>query len=148
MDRILREIEGHQWSTSKFGDDITGYREITSSRRAVAYAANTLARDLNLQGIIVPTDSGHTAAVLSASRPASPLLGVSSRLSTCQKLSLHWGIIPFQFREEETNDWRELSQEIGRRCKLTKTGNKVLLVSGFNDDELLNEPVMKIIKIK
>ena len=148
MDRILREIEGHQWSTSKFGDDITGYRENTSSRIAVAHAANTLARDLNLQGIIVPTDSGHTAAVLSASRPDSPLLGVSSRLSTCQKLSLHWGIIPFQFREEETNDWRELSQEIGRRCKLTKTGNKVLLVSGFNDDELLNEPVMKIIKIK
>lgn len=148
MDRILREIEGHQWSTGTIGDDLGGYREAPSSRRAIAHAANNLARDLKLQGIIVPTTSGHTAAVLSASRPTSPLLGVSSFRSTCHKLSLHWGIIPFQIKQEESHNWRQLSQEIGTRCKLTKTGNRVLLVSGFNDDELLNEPVMKIIKVK
>jgi len=148
MDRILREIERHQWSTDYFGDDLGSYRKMPSSRRAIAHAANALARDLMLQGIIVPTTSGHTAAVLSASRPLSPLLGVSSSCSTCQKLSLHWGIIPFQIKEEETHNWRQLSQEIGKRCKLTKTGNRVLLVSGFNDDESLNEPVMKIIKVK
>lgn len=148
MDRILREIEGHQWSTGNIGDNLGGYRELPSSRRAIAHAANTLARDLKLQGIIVPTHSGHTAAVLSASRPSSPLLGVSVSQSTCQKLSLHWGIIPFQIKQEDSHNWRQLSQEIGARCKLTKTGNRVLLVSGFNDDELLNEPVMKIIKVK
>ncbi len=148
MDKILREIESHQWATGNFGDDLGIYRKVPSSRRAIAHAANNLARDLKLQGIIVPTHSGHTAAVLSASRPSSPLLGVSSSHATCQKLSLHWGIIPFQIKEEETHDWQQLSQEIGRRCKLTKTGNRVLLVSGFNDDESLNEPVMKIIKIK
>lgn len=148
MDRILREIESHQWSTGIFGDDLERYREAPSSRSAIAYAANTLARDLKLQGIMVPTHSGHTAVVMSASRPSSPLLGISSSNTTCQKLSLHWGIIPFQIKEEETRDWRKLSQEIGRRCKLTKAGNRVLLVSGFNDDELLNEPVMKIIRVK
>lgn len=147
MDRILREIESHQWSTGVFGDDLGKYHKVPSSRRAIAHAANTLASELKLQGIIVPTRSGHTAAVLSASRPSSPLLGVSDKQVTCQKLSLHWGIIPFQIKKEETNDWRKLSQEIGRRCKLTKTGNRVLLVSGFNNNELLNEPVMKIIKV-
>ena len=148
MDRILREIEGHQWTTGDFGDDLLANCEQPSSRRAIAQAANALAHDLKLQGIIVPTRSGHTAAVLSASRPSSPLLGVSGSHATCQKLSLHWGIIPFQINEEDAHDWRQLSQDIGKRCKLTKTGNRVLLVSGFNDDERLNEPVMKIIKIR
>ena len=148
MDKILREIEGHQWSTGKFGDDLGSTSVKPSSRRAIAHAANTLAHELRLQGIIVPTRSGHTAAVLSASRPASPLLGVSANIETCHKLALHWGIIPFYIEEKETHDWHMLSQDIGNRCKLTRTGNRILLVSGFKDDEIKNEPVMKIINIK
>ena len=148
MDKILREIEGHQWSTGKFGEDLGSMSEKPSSRRAIAHAANTLAHELMLQGIIVPTRSGHTAAVLSASRPSSPLLGVSANKETCHKLALHWGIIPFYIEEKEAHDWHLLSQDICSRCKLTKTGNRILLVSGFKDDELKNEPVMKIINIK
>ena len=148
MDKILREIEAHQWTTGKFGDDLGSMTSKPSSRRAIAHAANTLAHELRLQGIIVPTRSGHTAAVLSASRPSSPLLGVSARKETCHRLALHWGIIPFYIEEKEAHDWHLLSQDICNRCKLTKTGNRVLLVSGFKDDELRNEPVMKIIRIK
>lgn len=148
MDRILREIENHQWHSGRFGDDSGGDAHLPSSRRAVAHAANALAHDLKLQGILVPTNSGHTAAVLSASRPSSPLLGLSTTLPTCQKLSLHWGIIPFLINKEESRDWKLLSQDICKRCRLTKTGNRVLLVSGFNDVESLNEPVLKIINVK
>jgi pyruvate kinase len=148
MDCILREIENHQWNSGSFGDDSGGDLDRPSSRRAIAHAANALAHDLKLQGVLVPTDSGHTAAVLSASRPSSPLLGLSTSIQTCQKLSLHWGIIPFLINKQESHDWKLLSQEICNRCKLTKTGNRVLLVSGFNDDEALNEPVMKIINVK
>ncbi|MBT8118696.1 MAG: pyruvate kinase [Gammaproteobacteria bacterium] len=147
MDCILREIENHQWSSGSFGDDSGGNLDRPSSRRAIAHAANSLAHDLKLQGVLVPTDSGHTAAVLSASRPSSPLLGLSTSMETCQKLSLHWGIIPFLINKEESQNWKLLSQDICNRCKLTRAGNRVLLVSGFNDDELLNEPVMKIINV-
>lgn len=148
MDCILREIENHQWSSGSFSNDSGGNFDRPSSRRAIAHAANALAHDLKLQGVLVPTDSGHTAAVLSASRPSSPLLGLSTSMQTCQKLSLHWGIIPFLINKQESRDWKLLSQEICKRCRLTKTGHRVLLVSGFNDDELLNEPVMKIINVK
>ena len=148
MDCILREIENYQWNSGSFGDDSGGNLDRPSSRRAIAHAANALAHDLKLQGVLVPTDSGHTAAVLSASRPSSPLLGLSTSMQTCQKLSLHWGIIPFLINKQESQDWKLLSQEICNRCKLTRTGNRVLLVSGFNDDEALNEPVMKIINVK
>lgn len=148
MDKILREIERYQWGKERFGDIMDRSREPTSSRRAIAHAANTLAKELKLQGILVPTRSGNTAAVLSSCRPSSPLLGISACNTTCRKLALHWGIIPFLTKKEKVRDWKILSQEISERCRLSKTGNKVLLVSGFNEDESLNEPVLKIIKVK
>lgn len=148
MDTVLREIERHQWQQGSFGDELKRDYNVSSSRRAVANAANTLTHELKLQGILVPTRSGQTAAVLSGCRPSSPLLGISANAATCRKLNLHWGIIPFLTEKEKARDWNVLSQEISKSCKLTKTGNRVLLVSGFNDDERLNEPVMKIIKVK
>ncbi len=148
MDRVLREIENAQWLKGSFGDDLTQASESISSRKAIASAASSLAQDLQLQGIFVPTRSGHTAAVISAKRPLSPLLGVSEDMATCCRLALHWGVIPFFIGEDKAHDWKLLSQYICDQCKLAKTGNRVLLVSGFNDDEVLNEPVLKIIKVK
>jgi len=148
MDKVLREIERYQWEKEQFGDVIEKSDKPTSSRRAIAHAANTLAKELTLQGILVPTNSGNTAAVLSSCRPSSPLLGISACEVTCRKLALHWGIIPFLMKKKKVRDWHVLSQEISERCKLAKTGDRVLLVSGFNEDEALNEPVLKIIKVK
>lgn len=147
MDKILREIEKHQWLKNSFGENLHAGHEGLSSRIAIAHAANTLAQELRLQGILVPTHSGHTAAILSASRPSSPLLGVSTKTSTCRKLALHWGIIPFLVKENIARDWNELAQDISKKYGLSKTGNRILLVSGFKDDEKLNEPVMKIIRL-
>lgn len=148
MDKVLREIEVHQWAENSFGDMLDHSCEIASSRKAIANAANTLAQELKLQGIFVPTDSGHTASVLSSTRPSSPLLGISGNVETCQMLAIHWGVIPVYMKRDKVRDWKVLSQEISDRYKLAKTGNRVLLVSGFNHDEALNEPVLKIIKVK
>jgi pyruvate kinase len=147
MDKILREIERHQWEKRSFGDELDHGYETPSSRKAIARAASTLAHELKLQGIFVPTDSGHTATVLSASRPSSPLLGVSENITTCQRLAMHWGVIPVLMKKDKVRNWNILSQVICNRYKLTKTGNRVLLVSGFNDNEKLNEPVLKIIRV-
>jgi pyruvate kinase len=148
MAKILCEIERHQWREAKFGDDLDESHKVTSSRKAIANAASSLAQELKLQGIMVPTNSGHTAAVLSANRPSSPLLGISWHRSTCRKMALHWGVVAFFIKKEKANNWQVLSQEIGKNCKLSKTGSGVLLVSGFNHDERLNEPVLKIIRLK
>lgn len=148
MDRILREIERNQWAKNRFGEDLYSIDKRPSSRKAIAHAACTLAQDLKLQGVLVPTRSGHTAAVLSARRPSAPLLGISTHLVTCRKMAIHWGVLPFLMKEEKVRDWQILSQEISKHFKLTRTGNRVLLVSGFNDNEMLNEPALKIIKVR
>jgi pyruvate kinase len=149
MDRILREIEEHQWENNEFGGNEFKKNPTTSLtiRKAVSHAVTSLSYDLKLQGIVVPTSSGTTAQVLAANRPSAPLLGVSPKSQVCRKLALHWGVVPVQVNEKDTHDWKQLSISISQQCKLTKTGNTLLLVSGFNDDPDLNEPVMKVVKV-
>lgn len=149
MDRVLREIEAHQWQNNDFKGHDSQLPESSSLsiRKAVSHAVTSLAHDLQLQGIVVPTTSGTTAKVLAANRPTSPLLGVSWNSHVCRRLALHWGVIPIEAKKEDTHDWKKLSISIAKQYQLTKTGHTVLLVSGFNDNPDLNEPVMKILKV-
>jgi len=149
MDRILREIEKNQWENNTF-DSNQILQDMGSTfpiRKSISHAVTSLAHDLKLQGIVVPTNSGTTATILAADRPPSPLLGISSKNAVCRKLALHWGVIPIMVTKKETHNWKKLGKIVSRQYKLTKTGNTILLVSGFNEDPDLNEPVMKIIKV-
>ncbi len=149
MDDILREMEAYQWQLGKFGeadfDQCAGL--IEPDRKAVARAVKTLSHELKLQGIMVPTRSGSTAKILSADRPSSPLIGISSNEVVCRRLALSWGIVPIYIKEEITHDWQELCENVSCLCDLGKTGNRVLLVSGFSSEAELNEPVMKLMRI-
>lgn len=148
MDSVLREIENWQWSSGKFIEPYwLAANTESSERKAVSHAVTALARELKLQGIVVPTRSGATAIILAADRPVAPLLGVCSDATICRRLSLHWGVLPFLIEEPKSHNWKKLCKDISQRCQLSKTGNTVLLVSGFNDDPTLNEPVMKIMRL-
>ena len=149
MSSVLKEIEYYQWTQGHFGEDVEVYRskKMPTERKAIAHAVTSLAYQLKLQGIVVPTSSGTTTRVLSSDRPTSPLVGVCSNIRICRLMALHWGVIPFDIKDKATHDWKQLCKDLSRRCNLTRTGNKVLLVSGFNDDPELNEPVMKLMKI-
>ena len=148
MDKILREIESYQWKNKKFGQRLA---EISKGefpvREAVAKAALNLANELHLQGIIIPTRGGTTTRIIAAARPSSPCISVSTNQKINQCMALHWGVVPVQVSEPDTQDWRALCSIICEKCNLTQTGHTVLLISGFNDDPALNEPVMKILEV-
>ncbi len=149
MDDILREMESYQLDMGKFGElefDKCA-KEIEAERKAIARAVKTLSNELNLQGIIVPTRSGTTARILSADRPGSPLVGISSDASVCRRLNLSWGIIPISIDEEVIHDWKDLCDEVSDLCGLGASGNRILLISGFSNKIEENEPVMKLMHI-
>ncbi len=150
MDRILREVESSQLQNNTFGthcDEIMRDEDNPSVRYAIANAASTLVHELRLKGILVPTRSGITANILSSVRPSMPLLGLSSNAHICRRLALNWGIVPAMIDEIVAKNWKSLVGEICYRCKLTSSGNKVLLVSGFHDNTGLSEPVIKILTV-
>lgn len=148
MDKILREIENHQWKHNEFGqrnDEIS--KGEFPIREAVAKATLNLANDLNLQGILIPTRGGTTSRIIAAARPSSPCISISNNQKVNQRMALHWGVVPVHVNETDTHDWRALCAIVCGKCDLTRSGHAVLLVSGFNDDPALNEPVMKILEV-
>jgi len=152
MDRVLREIETHQWRTNSFGDPVDKIpvakpTEVMPMREAVANATLSLASNLQLQGILIPTRSGTTARVIASSRPAAPLIGICANPRYSRHLALSWGVVPVLVEEPDTRDWRQLCEVINRQVNLTQKGHTVLLVSGFADDPTKSEPVMKILVV-
>lgn len=149
MDRTLREMEVYQWNRGSFAEplDFNNSKESNHFKQAVGHAVMTLADNLKLQGIIVPTSSGSTARVISAYRPTSPLVSISPNAQVCRQLMLSWGVIPVLVAEKLTHDWNALCEAVARQQKLVKTGNNFLFVSGFNPDPKLDKPTLKLITV-
>lgn len=149
MDRVLREIERYQWNQGGFIKHESGNRssDILPFRQAISHAILTLADDLNLQAIIIPTRTGTTVRVIAADRPSAPTIGVCARPEICRRMTLHWGIISIQIDEKDTHDWIQLCKRISRKSHLAKPGHTVLLASGFSDSSLQSAPVLKIMHL-
>ncbi len=149
MDRVLREIERYQWTQGGFIKHESGHRssDILPFRQAISHAILTLADDLNLQAIIIPTRSGTTARVIAADRPSAPTIGVCARPDICRRMMLHWGVISIQVDEADTHDWMQLCKKISQKSNLAKPGHTVLLASGFSDISSQSAPVLKIMHL-
>ena len=59
---------------------------------AVAHSASELAADLGAKYIVVYSESGYTARLVSKHRPQCPILGLSRHEHVCRKMKLLWGI--------------------------------------------------------
>jgi pyruvate kinase len=150
MDRILREIESHQWRQGSFVDEQVHDGEendITATRSAVAHATVSLARQLNMQAIVVPTLSGTTTRIIAAHRTTAPSIGVCANPAICRRMALHWGVVPLQVDEPDTHNWQHLCGVVIDSLDLPRNAHHMLVVAGFSDIPELNMPVLKIVWI-
>ena len=149
MDKILREMENYQQKQQTFGELRKAHVEDTDpQRRAIARAVLGMTAHLDIQAIIIPTHTGLTARIIAAARPTCPCVGISDSEEVSRRLALHWGLVPvYMCKEEQSRNWRILSETIASKHGLIRTNNTVLLVSGFNEDPKLSEPVIKILQL-
>jgi len=147
MDKVVREVEGYQWQQGAFV--LNGSNKKTlSDRDAIAHAAASLAHELKLQGLIIPSNSGITARIIAAQRPTAPLIAVSRNAAVCRQMALCWGIVPMIYTPNgDSIESEKMCREVAARAHLTRTGQNVLLVSGFNDDPLQNSPMMRLVRV-
>jgi len=95
MARIIGRVEqtaGDSYRIRRRGDEREGRRSTVED--AIATATTAAAETLAVPAIVCITKSGFTARTIAALRPASPILGLSTELSTCRCLSLVWGVVP------------------------------------------------------
>jgi pyruvate kinase len=127
MDRIIREAEksGLQWPAQAALPSRDG--EV----HAVAHAAVDAAREWAARAIVVYTQTGETARVLSKLRPPCPIIALAPAEDVRRRMALYWGVLPVAMRFSASID-RMLRD--GERTLLSagllRKGARVVVVSG------------------
>ena len=98
---------------------------------AVADSVAEAADEFEMKAIVVFTESGYTARLVSKTRPGPPIIAYSPRPEVCSRLALLWGVLPRLATPVRSVD--QLIPEVERRLraeKLVKNGDVVAVVAG------------------
>jgi pyruvate kinase len=99
---------------------------------ALAYAAATLADDLDAAAIVVPTRTGLSAQRLAAFRPHRPILAYSRVPETTRRLHFVWGVKSIDLQVPPGSDPLRATLEAARRD--LPSGARVVLLDIAADD--------------
>ena len=121
MDRVARQAEACLWTEGAFG----GVADVPSSAspsvdRAIARALGQLSRDLRARTIVVQSATGTTASVVSAARPAAPIVALTPEERVCRRMSLLWGVVPVVMQRGE--ELRDSAPRVARELGLSGRG--------------------------
>ncbi len=149
MDRIARRSEAYLWSDSKFAS--FGHRDLGNPPLAVgdAIARSTaqLSRDQRIRAVFVISSSGMSAATTSSAKPAAPIVSISRHDTTCRKMALMWGVVPYLVSEDDLEEPLVLIRRLAAELNLGDPGQLLLLVRGFAADRHLNTPSITTLSI-
>jgi pyruvate kinase len=135
MDKIAYETEPElpygDWLFNRVAtdrDDVAG---------SVARAAVGSTYTLGLAALVVPTNSGRTARLVSSHRPRVPVLAMSPRAETVRRLNLLFGVRCVQSPTRE--DFRELLSDcarLAREHRVAESGELIGVTAGLPDQDL------------
>jgi pyruvate kinase len=138
MDRVARQVEGWQFVDGAFRS-LTDRDEEPAPplplRSAVARATALLSRDLRVRAIVVRTRKGISAAAASASRPAAPVLVLTTDAALCRRLNLLWGVAARRIEPDEFERPEGAARRLATEMGLAEKGQYLLLLTGFGRGE-------------
>lgn len=118
---------------------------------ADAISSNSVkaAFDLNCTAILVATESGASARMISRFRPACKIIGITTHPKSYHKMALSWGVVPI-YGSEQTNveELFKHSTDISQYFNLVKTGEMVVCVASTSIGKRGNTNLMKIEYVK
>jgi pyruvate kinase len=102
-----------------------------------------LSRDLRVRSIFVRTMEGTTAAGVSGTRPAAPILAITTEEPLARRLNLFWGVVPRVIGPEEFAQPRTAARRLALEEGLASKEDTILLLSGFGK----NEPTVTVLPV-
>lgn len=98
---------------------------------AISHATVHTAQDLGAAAIITPTQSGHTARMVSKYRPRSPIIAVTPEERVARRLALVWGVSAVvQPKTDSTDEMVDRAIEGALRTGQIKNGDLVVITAG------------------
>ncbi|MGD6967579.1 pyruvate kinase [Rossellomorea vietnamensis] len=112
---------------------------------AIGQSVAHTAINLSVNAIVAPTESGHTAKMISKYRPKAPIIAVTANDSVSRKLALAWGVYPQMGRKVSTTDeMLEMAVEESVNSGLITHGDRIIITAGVPIGESGTTNLMKI----
>jgi len=131
MNKIIGEIE----KSFPFGRLLPNKEEFAIADRvalSIGDGINQIVKDLDVKALIAFTESGGTGRIISAFRPAQPILTVSPYVEVLRQLSLSWGVVPIKAIALKTVDQMiHQAKDITLKSKIAKKGEKIIISAGI-----------------
>ena len=100
--------------------------------KSILLSVKDIAYDSNVKAIIVFSNSGKSAKLVSAMRPAAKILTISPNINVSRQVSLLWGVQSINSRD--ANGWKDMmsiSKEIIKKLKFIKRNDFVIITAGL-----------------
>ncbi len=112
---------------------------------AISQSVTHTAMNLSVPAIVTPTESGHTARMVSKYRPKAPIVAVTSDEGVLRRLALVWGVeAVLGQRSESTDDMLAEAIERGLETGVFKRGDRVIITAGVPVGESGTTNIMKV----
>ncbi|AYC29834.1 pyruvate kinase [Paenisporosarcina cavernae] len=112
---------------------------------AIGQAVAHTAINLNVKAVIAPTESGHTARMISKYRQNSPVIAVTSSERPSRKLTLVWGVYPIVGKKVySTDEVLERSVDESIEHGYVDHGDLVVITAGVPVGEAGTTNLMKV----
>ena len=132
MHNICVNIESDH-NTSNFNRNIIDSlsKKLTNNYLAICSAACFISNNLDIQIIVVLTDSGKTAIQMAQFRPKANIVAITNSSKTYNQLSMIWGIIPFKILNVTNINtmYKKINKQLADNL-LIKSGENFVLSSG------------------
>ncbi len=101
------------------------------NRNAIGHSVRLISSSMDIDGIVVMSESGATARIVSHFRPNVNIYGLSPHIYICNRMSLLWGVIPIHTKSYLTTDDMLINAEkILLNKKYMKKGQTFVLTAG------------------
>lgn len=106
-----------------------------SFSHSVCQSAYFSSKEIRARYIVVFTESGRTAQIMSNLRPSSPILGLTSHPKTLAQMQLFWGVTPalIDYKIEITRDI-ELLESFLKHHDWVKPGDHIVVIAGSSQE--------------
>ncbi len=144
MDAICKTTEPH---VMPLINNTTALQE-RSFLAATANAAVAATQLLGMDVIVVFTESGTTARLLSKLKPQAKIIAFTLSEKICRRMSLYWGVYPFIApRFSSLDDLLSFTEWELKRLKICKEGDQIFIIGGIASSLRFSENFMKIHKV-
>ena len=100
--------------------------------KSILLSVKDIAYNPDVKAIIVFSNSGKSAKLVSAMRPAAKIITISPNINISRQVSLLWGVKSVNSRD--ANGWKDMmsiSKEIIRKLKFIKKNDFVIITAGL-----------------